>query len=167
MNTTIRFQSINPEMNNTGFLFEEVVTVRRILAVSVSLMVLALTALGVSTAQSAPRGFGSSFNSAVKRSQSTGKPLFVMIARTGCSACAEMESHLNSSSSQRALSSAVKVRLEAGNYPGMTSQYAAGGTPTTLVFASGNYSSPVYTYTGVMDSGTISQVGRSISSMSR
>jgi len=167
MNTTVSMKSLNfqPDTKDKGILFEEVVTVKRIIAVSVGLMVFILTALGVSTAQSAPRGFGSSFDSAVSRSQSSGRPVFAVIARTGCPACAELERELNRVSSQRALASSVKVRLEADQYPDMVARYAAGGTPTILVFAPGNYKNPVYSYTGVMSGSTISQVGNSLNAL--
>jgi len=149
-----------------GIMFEQVVTVKRILITSAMLLIFTLLALGVSTVEAAvPGSWTSSFESGVKQSQRTGKPLMVMIARTGCHACAEMEQNLTHSGSRRALSGAIKVRAESSEYPSLTSQFAGGGTPTTLIFAPGNYSSPVYTYTGVMDVNTIRQLGRSIDSM--
>jgi hypothetical protein len=149
-----------------GVLFEQVVTVKRILMTSAVLLVFALMALGVSTAQAAPSGsWYSSFEAARSQSQRQNKPLFVMIARQGCPACAEMQQNLGYSSSRQALSNAVKVRLESSANPRMTARYAGGGTPTTVIFAPGNYQSPIYTYTGAMDPGTISQVGRSLNSM--
>ena len=164
MNTTLSMKSISYEDPSEGSAFENVVTLKRIVATSAALLMLALMALGVSTAQASGTWY-STFESARNQSQRDGKPLFVLIARTGCQACTEMEANLSNPTARRALQGAVKVRLESAHNPNMTARYAAGGTPTTLVFAAGNCSQPVYAYTGVMDRGTIIQVGRSISSM--
>lgn len=162
--TTLRFKSLQePE---AGYKFDEIVTPKRILATAAMLMMIALTALGVSSASASISGnWYSSFESAARQAQRSGKPMFVVIARTGCGACEQMEHNLSSTASRRALSSAIKVRVESANNPSLTARYAAGGTPTTLVFAPGNYRAPVYQYTGVMDSSTIRQVGRSIDSL--
>lgn len=169
MNTTMRMKAIPYEAATTahdGVLFEQIVTVKRIIMTSAMLLVFALMALGYSTAHGqVSSSWYSSFESAQKQSQRQNKPLFVMIARAGCHACAEMDQHLSNASSRRALSGAIKVRLESSANPRMTARYAAGGTPTTLIFAPGNYQAPVYSYTGVMDTGTIVQVGRSLNSM--
>ncbi len=169
MNTTMRMKAIPYEQaapSQEGLMFEQIVTVKRIVITSAMLLVFALMALGFSTAQAGvSSSWHSDFESARDQSQRLNKPLFVMIAREGCHACAEMEQHLANSSSRRALSGAVKVRLESSANPQMTARYAAGGTPTTLVFAPGNYQAPVYSFTGVMDTGTIVQVGRSLNSM--
>jgi len=148
-----------------GVVFEQVVTVKRIIVTSVMLMMVALMALGYSTAHGAVSGWGSSFESAVRQSERTGKPIFLLIAKNGCPACADMERNLSMNSSRRALRGAIKVRVESAYNPNLTARYAGGGTPTTVIFAAGNYNSPVYQYTGVMDPGTISQVGRSLDSM--
>lgn len=169
MHTTMRMKAIpfEPATNTQdGVLFEQIVTVKRIITTSAMLLVFTLMALGFSTAQGqASSSWYSSFESARKQSQRQNKPLFVMIARYGCQACAEMDQNLSYSSSRRALNGAVKVRLESSANPQMTARFAAGGTPTTVIFAPGNYHSPVYSYTGVMDPGTITQVGRSLNSM--
>lgn len=130
------------------------------------LLVFALMALGYSTAQAGvSSSWGSSLESAQRQSDRLNKPLFVMIARYGCHACSEMDKNLSNSVSRQALSGAIKVRLESSENPRMTARYATGGTPTTLVFAPGNYQTPVYSFTGVMDQSTIIQVGRSLNSM--
>jgi len=169
MNTTMRMKAIPFEHHQApreGVLFEQVVTVRRILATSAMLLIFTLMALGVSTARGSVSGsWGSSFESGARQAQRQGKPLFLMIAKTGCSACAEMEQNLSNSTARRALSGAVKVRVESAYNPNLTARYAAGGTPTTVIFAPGNYDSPIYQYTGVMDTNTIRQVGRSLDSM--
>lgn len=170
--TTIRFKSIPSSVTPTANpsarepKFEDIVTVRRILTASAALMLFALMALGVSSAgASIPGNWYSSFESASRQSQRSGKPMFVVIAREGCGACTQMEQNLAASTSKRALSGAIKVRVESATNPNLTARYAAGGTPTTLVFAPGNYNAPVYQYTGVMDTSTIRQVGRSIDSL--
>lgn len=169
MNTTMRMKAIpyrNQPTVKEGVLFEEVVTVKRILMTSATILMFALMALGVSTARgSAPTGWYSSFESASRQSQRTGKPLFVLLARTGCHACEEMEANLRSSAARHALNNAVKVRCETSENPALTARYAAGGTPTTVIFAAGNYQNPIYTYTGTMDINTIQQVGRSMESL--
>lgn len=164
MNTTLTMRSIPYEEPTEGSSFSSVVTIKRIIATSATLLMLALMALGVSTAQASSTWY-TTFEAARSESQREGKPLFVLIARTGCQACTEMEANLSNPTARRALQNAVKVRLESAHNPQMTARYAAGGTPTTLVFAAGNYGQPVYAYTGVMDRGTIIQVGRSINSM--
>ena len=166
---TMRMKSIAYEQAPPapgGIHFEQVVTVRRILVTATALIIFAMMALGASTAHGSVSGsWYSSFESGAQHSKRTGKPLLVMIARTGCHACAEMEQNLAASSSRRALSGAIKVRVESSNNPELTSRFAAGGTPTTVIFAPGNYQSPIYQYTGVMDTNTIRQVGRSLDSM--
>jgi thiol:disulfide interchange protein len=166
MNTTMKMKAIPYEPSRQeGLLFEQVVTVRRIVLTTVALLIFSLMALGLSTASGAGTGsWYSSFESARAQAQRQNKPLVVMIARTGCSSCAEMEQNLATPTARRAWSNAVKVRVESSHNPALTARYAAGGTPTTIIFAPGNYSAPVYSYTGVMDRGTIVQVGRSISS---
>lgn len=165
MNTTQRFRSI-PLETRQGPRFEQVVTVRRIIMTTVGLVLFSLLALGLSTAHgSQASSWYSSFESAQRLAQRTNKPLLVMIARNGCHACAEMEQNLSTPTARRAWSNAIKVRVEASENPGLTSRYAAGGTPTTVIFAPGNFSAPVYSYTGVMDRGTIVQVGRSMDSL--
>lgn len=114
---------------------------------------------------STPQGWYSDFDAAANQSKKSNRPLYVVIAREGCSACAEQERTFRNPSVKRALSPAVKVRVESAYRPDLVSKYAAGGTPTTLVFASGNYSNPVYQYTGVMDSDYLVQVGRSLKKM--
>lgn len=167
MNTTIRMRSIPFEVPQEHS-FEEVVTVRKIVAVAGMLMMLSLVALGASTAQGAGlRGWNSSLEAGISQSKSQGKPLMVVIAREGCSACAQMESELAKSTSARALNDVVKVRIEASQDPETTSRFAAGGTPTTVIFSTGNYTSPVYSYTGAMDGSTIRQLGTSLSGMGR
>lgn len=146
-------------------MFEQIVTVKRIVCTTVALLMFSLMALGLSTAHgSGTSSWNHNFEPARDQAQRLNKPLLVMIARTGCHACEEMEQNLANSTARRALSGAVKVRLESAEYPQMTRRYAAGGTPTTLVFAPGRYNAPVYSYTGVMDRGTIVQLGRSIDS---
>lgn len=167
MNTTMRMKAIPYEpaaQDRDGVRFEEIVTVRRIVVTSAMLLVFTLMALGVSTVQGMPGSWHSSFESAARQAERQGKPLFVLIAKSGCPACAEMEQYLAHPSARRALGSAVKARVESAANPNLTARFAAGGTPTTVIFAPGNYSSPIYSYTGVMDPGTISQVGRSMSS---
>lgn len=168
MNTTMRMKAIPYErapQAKEGVLFEEIVTVRRIIITSAMLIIFALMALGISTAQGMSGTWHSSFESAARTAQRQAKPLFVLIAKAGCPACAEMERNLSHPSSGRALNSAIKARVESSANPNLTSRFASGGTPTTVIFAPGNYQNPVYTYTGVMDPGTISQVGRSLRSM--
>lgn len=169
MNTTMRMKAIpyEPQNHNAedGIVFEEVVTVRRIIIASVALLMFTLMALGVSTARGSVAGWNSSFESAVRQSERTGQPIFLLIAKSGCPACAEMESNLSQSNSRRALRNAIKVRVESAYNPNLTARFASAGTPTTVIFAAGNYSSPIYQYTGVMDPGTIRQVGRSLDSM--
>lgn len=117
-----------------------------------------VAAPGVSFALS---GWSSSYSGGVSRARSASKPLLVVIAKHGCPACEELESNLARTNS--ALKSAVRVRVEADANPSLTARYAAAGTPTILVFTESNgYSSPVYTYTGVMGSGEIRQLGRSL-----
>ncbi len=171
MNTTMRMKAIPYEpqahaVAHDGIVFEQVVTIKRIMVTSVMLLMFTLMALGLSTAHGSVAGsWGSSFESAVRQSERSGKPIFLLIAKNGCPACAEMESNLASNSSRRALRGAIKVRVESAYNPNLTARFASAGTPTTVIFAPGNYSSPVYQYTGVMDPGTISQVGRSLESM--
>lgn len=169
MNTTMRMKAIPYEpapAPQEGVMFEQLVTVKRIVMTSAMLMVFTLMALGYSTAHGGvSTTWHSDFASARRQSQKLDKPMFVMLARTGCHACSEMEQNLSNSASRRALSGAVKVRLETSDNPAMAARYAAGGTPTTVIFAPGNYTSPVYTYTGAMDIGTIIGVGRSMNSM--
>lgn len=161
----MRSISFEPQV---GPRFEDIVTVKRIVAVASMLMIMSLVALGASTAQGASiRGWGSSYEAAVSQSNSLKKPLVVLIAKEGCPACAQMEAELSRSSSSRALMNAIKVRVESSENPELTARYAAGGTPTTVVFAPGNYNSPVYTYTGAMDSDTIRQVGNGLNSLGR
>jgi len=149
-----------------GLKFDEVVTVRRIITVSAFLMAFALAALGLSTAQGASlSGWYNSLDTAARQSARTGRPLMAVIARTGCPACASMEQNLAHPQVAKALRGAVKVRLESSQYPAMTSKYASGGTPTTLIFSAGNTSQPVYSYTGVMSDATLKQLGQSLSSM--
>ena len=167
MNTTARMKSIpyEPAPRREGIMFEQIVTVKRIVCTTVALLMFSLMALGLSTAHgSGTSSWNHNFEPARDQAQRLNKPLLVMIARTGCHACEEMEQNLANSTARRALSGAVKVRLESAEYPQMTRRYAAGGTPTTLVFAPGRYNAPVYSYTGVMDRGTIVQLGRSIDS---
>lgn len=167
MNTTIRMRSI-PFDPPEGKRFEEVVTVRRIVAIAGLLMVLSLLALGASTAQGAGlSGWNSSFVSAVNQSRNSEKPLMLLIAREGCPACIQMEANLSKSVNARALSDAVKVRVESTSEQDLSAKFAAGGTPTVVIFASGNYQTPIYTYTGVMDGQTIRQLGASLRSMAR
>jgi hypothetical protein len=170
MNTTMRMKAIPYESQaqaavQDGFVFEKVVTVKRIMVTSVMLLMFTLMALGLSTAHGAVAGWGSSFESAVRQSERTGKPIFLLIAKSGCSACAEMEAYLSQNTSRRALRNAIKVRVESAYNPNLTARFASGGTPTTVIFAPGNYSNPVYQYTGVMNPNTIRQVGRSLDSM--
>ncbi len=169
MNTTMRMKAIPYEPVTTahdGHMFEQIVTVKRIIMTSAMLLMFALMALGFSTAQGAvSNSWYSSFESAQVQSKRQNKPMFVMIVRQGCQACAQMNQNLANSTSRRALGNAIKVRLESSANPQMTARFAGGGTPTTLVFAPGNYQAPVYSYTGVMDTGTIVQVGRSLNSM--
>jgi len=167
MNTTTKMKSIPYEAapREEGVRFEQVVTVKRIIFTTALLLVCALVALGAATAHAAPASWHSDFEQARHQAQRLHKPLLVMIARTGCHACAEMEQNLANQAARRALSNAVKVRLESSEYPTMTARYAAGGTPTTLVYSPGNYQSPVYTYTGVMSRDTILQLGQSINSL--
>lgn len=167
MNTTIRMRSI-PFDPPEGKRFEEVVTVRRIVAVAGLLMVMSLLALGASTAQGGIlSGWSTSFESAVRQSKSNDKPLMLLIAREGCPACVQMEATLSKSINARALSDAVRVRVESTVEQDLSSRFAAGGTPTIVIFASGNYDTPVYTYTGVMDGSAIRQLGASLRSMAR
>lgn len=168
MNTTMKMKAIPFEQakSEDGIVFEQVVTVKRIMVTVAALLMLSLMALGLSTANAAGlSGWHSSLSSAQSQARRSDKPLIVMIARYDCQACAEMERNLSSPTARRAWNSAVKVRLEATRNPQMTARYAAGGTPTTLVFSPRNFGSPVYSYTGVMDRGTIVSVGRSIDSM--
>ena len=155
-----------PAKAQQGVRFEQVVTVKRIVMTTVALLVFSLMALGLSTAHGAgTSSWYSNLDSARQQAQRQNKPLLVMIARTGCHACEEMEEHLSHPSARRAWANAVKVRLESSQYPDMTARFAAGGTPTTVIYAPGNFTTPVYTYTGVMDRGTIMQVGRSLDSL--
>lgn len=166
MNTTIRMRSI-PFEAPQGYRFEQIVTVKRIVTVAALLMALSLAALGVSTAQGAPiPGWGNNLQSGISQSEATGRPLLVMIAREGCHACAAMEENLLQPGANKALSGAIRVRVEADRNPALTSKYAAGGTPTTLVFTpEAGFSSPVYSYTGTMDVGTIRHLGQSINAL--
>lgn len=168
MNTTVRMKSISYETQprREGVLFEQIVTVKRIMLTTAMLLVFSLMALGLSTAHgSGTSSWNSNLETARHQAQRLNKPLLVMIARTGCHACEEMEQNLANSTARRALNGAVKVRLESSEYPDMTRRFAAGGTPTTLVYAPGNYNAPVYSYTGAMDRNTIVQLGRSIDSL--
>lgn len=167
MNTTMKMRAIPYDApdNTKGFVFEKVVSVKRIIITTAALLVFTLMALGVTTANAAISGWHSDLSYAQSQARSLKKPLVVMIARYDCQACTQMERNLSSPSARRAWNNAVKVRLEASQHPQMTARYAAGGTPTTLVFASGNFSSPVYSYTGIMDRNTIAGVGRSLDSM--
>lgn len=167
MNTTVRMKAIPIETgassSDQGWKFDEVVTVRRIVSTAALLLVFTLTALGVSTAQGASlSGWHSSFESARNEAQRSGKPLFLLIAKAGCPACAQMEGEL--ARNGRALRGAVKARVESDYNPQLTARFASGGTPTTVIFKGGNYHNPVYTYTGVMDSSTIRQVGSAMTS---
>lgn len=166
MNTTIRMRSI-PFEAPQEYRFEEVVTVKRIVAIATFFMAASLFALGVSTAQGAPiPGWGSNLQSGISQSQASGKPLIVMIAREGCHACEAMEVNLLQPAADRALSGAVRVRVEADRNPALTTKFAAGGTPTTLVFnPESGFATPVYTYTGTMDLGTMRQLGQSINAL--
>lgn len=106
-------------------------------------------------------GWSSSYSSGVSRAKSSSKPLLVVVAQDGCPACAALESNLVRSSG--ALKSAVRVRVAADRNPALASRFAGAGTPTILVFSSQNgYSAPVYSYTGVMSSGELRQLGRSL-----
>lgn len=165
--TTMRMKSIPFESTSRegGLLFSQVVTVRRILVTTTLLLVFSLLALGASTAHgSSSSAWLGSLEAGQNLAKRQNKPLLVMIARNGCHACAEMETNVSSPSARRALSGAVKVRLESSEYPDMTARYAAGGTPTTLVFGPAG-GAPVYSYTGVMNRDTIVQLGRSLDSM--
>ncbi len=164
MNTTVRFKSLpEPPVEVSDVRFEEVVTVRRIVGVAAFLMLIALLALGASTFNAGP--WTSNLNSGIAKSRASGKPLFVLVAKTGCTACAQMENNMASGQGAQALKSVVVVRLESDLNPNFNARYASGGTPTTVIFGSGNYSRPVYVYTGVMNPGTLSQVGRSLKGM--
>ncbi|MGI8908200.1 MAG: thioredoxin family protein [Candidatus Sumerlaeaceae bacterium] len=166
MNTTIRMRSIPFEAPQETR-FEDVVTVKRIVTVATVLMAFSLFALGVSTAQGAPiPGWGSNLQSGISQAQASGKPLIVVIARDGCNACEAMEANLLQPAAGKALSGAVRVRVDADSNPALTTKFAAGGTPTTIVFSpESGFSSPVYTYTGTMDMGTIRQLGQSINAL--
>lgn len=118
---------------------------------------------GVSTSFASTSWY-SNFDSAVRSAKSSNKAVFLVIAREGCPACSQMERNLSQAGSRRALQGAVKVRVESSHNPGLSSRFAAAGTPTTVIFSPGNYQSPAYQYTGVMDTSTIRQIGRSIDS---
>lgn len=165
MNTTERFRSI-PMESRPGVRFEQLVTVKRIVFTTVGLLLFSLMALGLSTAHGSPTGaWFSDFESAQSAAQRANKPLLVLIARNGCQACTQMEQNLATPTARRAWNGAVKVRVESAQYPSLTSRYATGGTPTTVIFAPRNMNAPVYSYTGVMDRGTIVQVGRSMDAL--
>lgn len=111
-------------------------------------------------------GWGSSYTSGKSRARSASKPLVVVIAKEGCPACAELEANL--ARNGKALKSAVRVRVEADRNPGIASAYAAAGTPTLLVFSADNgYAAPIYSYTGVMGSSELRQLGRSLDVLAR
>ena len=167
MNTTVRFQSISPAPLQDGHLFQDVVTVKRIITVSAFLIAFALTALGVSTAQGQTmRGWNSSFSAAQAIAKEANRPLLLVIVKEGCPACANHKDELTKPSSVRALRNAVKVEAEASYNPDLVSQFAAGGTPTTLLFSPDTgFSSPVFSYTGAMSAGDIRSLGQSINSL--
>ncbi len=109
-------------------------------------------------------GWSSSFSGGVSRAQAANQPLLVVIAKDGCPACESLESNLGRTNSS--LNSAVRVRVESERDPALAARFAAGGTPTILVFTKSNgYSAPVYSYTGVMSTGEIRQLGRSLDSL--
>lgn len=121
--------------------------------------------LAVSQVVAAPSGWINSFEYGVQQSKKTKRPLYVVIAREGCSACSQQERIFASRSVSRALSPAIKVRAESAYNPQLTARFAAGGTPTTVIFAPGNYTTPVYQYTGILDREQLLQIGRSLGSM--
>lgn len=109
-------------------------------------------------------GWSSSYASGVSRARTSSKPLLVVIAREGCPACKALERNLARNAA--ALKNAVRVRVEADRNPSLTSRYASAGTPTILVFTRENgYSSPIYSYTGVMGSSDLRRLGRSLDAL--
>jgi hypothetical protein len=167
MNTSMRFPAIQSAPDDQGFAFHEVITLKRIVAISAALIAFALVALGVSTAEGATlRGWNTSFAAGQAIASETGRPLLVIIVHEGCPACADYESELSKPSSIRALRNAVKVQAESSYNPELVSRYASRGTPTTVLFsADTGFSNPVFVQTGVLDSGDIKSLGRSINSL--
>jgi len=74
-----------------------------------------------------------SFDAAWSRAYRQGRPLVVLIVHQGCPACAEMDGVLAQPGAMNTLASAVKVRLEFTDNPGIISRYGVKFTPTFLV----------------------------------
>lgn len=151
-------------MKAEGYRFEEVVTIRRIIAVSAFLMTFALAALGISTAHGAtPASWGSDLNAGIRDAKQHGQPLLVLIASEGCPHCAAQELELKKASVSKALRNVVKVRAEASDNAKFAARHAAEGTPTMVLFSPDTgYIEPVYTNTGVMSSSQLVRLGKSL-----
>lgn len=167
MNTTVRFQTINPTQTQNGVMFHQVVTVKRIITVSAFLIAFALTALGVSTAQGQTlRGFNTSFAAAQAIAKEANRPLLLVVVKEGCPACSAHKDELSKPSAVRALRNAVKVEAEATYNPDLVSRFAPSGTPTTILFSPDTgFASPVFSHTGAMSSADLKNLGRSIDSL--
>lgn len=138
--------------------------VRRILVIGSLLVAVAFTMLGVSSAHGATlSGWMNNPEIAMTRAKQLGKPLVMVIAREGCEACIWYENELAKPAAYQALKKAIKVRVEANDYPDLLTKYAAAGTPTTVVFTpETDFAEPVYTHTGALRVGEVKDLGQSI-----
>lgn len=145
-----------------GFRFEEVVTVRKIVAISSFLIAVALVALGVTTAQgrSLP-GWSENMDMGVSQARSGKAPLVVVFASNTCHACQKYEQVLARQTTSQMLRGAVKVKLELSNNPELANRFGVTHTPTTLVFTPDtSYAAPVYSETGALNAAQLKTLSR-------
>lgn len=146
-----------------GVRFEEVVTIPKIIAVSTFLIVLALVALGVSTAEGAPQaGWQSDLSKATRLAQVQNRPLVVVLGQSGCEACAEYDKELRKVVAVQALRRAVRVWVDVADAPEQIRHLAAEGTPTTVVFTPDTgFIVPVFKYTGTLTAAQVKNLCKS------
>lgn len=150
------------EEESRGFLFDEVVTPRRIMLTGALLVFVSLVALGLSTAGETPEPeWNTDVVSALFMARSQAKSLILLIAPDDCPMCTKIESELTHLTVQQSLKQAICVRAEASQYPQLANLYASSGLPALLIFSpSGGYITPTYTHTGALEALELASVAK-------
>ncbi|PKO20071.1 hypothetical protein CVU37_00975 [candidate division BRC1 bacterium HGW-BRC1-1] len=125
---------------------------------------LLIVALSLSAGMAGAQSLYSSWSSAASASRSSNKAMMVVFEQNGCPDCSRMNKNLSASQSRQALKNVIRVRLEYRSNQSLADRFGIGATPTTLVFAPGNTSNPVFREVGAMSIDAIAGLGRSLNS---
>ncbi len=125
---------------------------------------LLIVALSLSVGMAGAQSMYNSWSSGASASRSSRKPMMVIFEQVGCPDCARMNKNLSASQARQALKNVVRVRLEYRSNQELADRFDIGATPTTLVFAPGNTSDPVFREVGAMSVDAIAGLGRSLNS---